>query len=466
MAISIGAIAKKTQLTPRTIRYYESIGLLPKAQRGENNYRLYPSECLSRIQQIRSYKELGFSLDEIKKLLMDSTDGHSKLYEHKTQETVAQLRELQSRRKKLAKTSAVQATQTIGYKNIEFLSGVQNVLNFAKENHLFLGSPRGKSSASYELFAAGLSPVDPIKYNFISERVDGQRPYYHIDVEYSRGQDFVEFCQLINQNLRYGEIQAFKLPILSIIRNTHEKIGGPLNYNQIADDSDLVLKPFRNLDFEKIFGFDSSPHSLSAKLDRSPAEYFGTEKVKDHFLGQTNFSFRDLLNFAALYRPADLEMRKKIETYKGAKKKPLSLAGISEASKQLLESNHGMIIFHEDLIRIIAQETGWDLRRSNQLQLTFRSPENQWTEAQRTEVKTFRALVADETFQLLKHEANWSYCQPHGICFFQFTKMSAVLKSLHREIYLAEVDRFEQTYGVCWDDIGYRIKGLSLHQLA
>jgi Hg(II)-responsive transcriptional regulator len=64
-----GQLAKQTGVNPETIRYYENIGLLPKAARTENGYRIYSEEDIRRIKFIKRAKELGFTLKEIKELL-------------------------------------------------------------------------------------------------------------------------------------------------------------------------------------------------------------------------------------------------------------------------------------------------------------------------------------------------------------------------------------------------------------
>lgn len=68
----IGQLSKKTGFSRDTIRYYEKIGLLmlPKRIRRENNYKDYPEEALHTLNAIRKYKELGFTLEEIRELLV------------------------------------------------------------------------------------------------------------------------------------------------------------------------------------------------------------------------------------------------------------------------------------------------------------------------------------------------------------------------------------------------------------
>ena len=61
----IRELVKLTGVPAKTIRYYESIGLLPEPGRAENNYRQYTSETIERLRFIVSARSLGFSLADI-----------------------------------------------------------------------------------------------------------------------------------------------------------------------------------------------------------------------------------------------------------------------------------------------------------------------------------------------------------------------------------------------------------------
>src|SRR5260370_25473425 len=65
----VGELAKRTGVSVRTLHWYEEIGLLSPTQRTEAGHRLYAAEDLGRLQQIRSLRLLGFSLDEIRDCL-------------------------------------------------------------------------------------------------------------------------------------------------------------------------------------------------------------------------------------------------------------------------------------------------------------------------------------------------------------------------------------------------------------
>ena len=68
-------------LSRRTLQYYDEIDLLKPAAIKPSGYRLYDDSCLERLWRILFYKELGFSLDEIKKILETNPDIEKKLME-------------------------------------------------------------------------------------------------------------------------------------------------------------------------------------------------------------------------------------------------------------------------------------------------------------------------------------------------------------------------------------------------
>jgi DNA-binding transcriptional MerR regulator len=70
--LKIQEVAAETGLTPRSIRYYEEMGLLEPAARSEGAYRLYDASDLDRLRSIKELRdEAGFSLAQIGQLLED-----------------------------------------------------------------------------------------------------------------------------------------------------------------------------------------------------------------------------------------------------------------------------------------------------------------------------------------------------------------------------------------------------------
>lgn len=65
----ISEVAKQFHITTRTIRYYEEIGLL-KPERSPTNERLFPKSELVKLKLIARGKRYGFSLEEIKEMIL------------------------------------------------------------------------------------------------------------------------------------------------------------------------------------------------------------------------------------------------------------------------------------------------------------------------------------------------------------------------------------------------------------
>jgi DNA-binding transcriptional MerR regulator len=77
-------VAKLAGISVRTLHHYDAIELLTPTNVGENGYRLYSEEDLARLQQILFFKELDFTLQEIKEILNNPDfDRKKALYTHK-----------------------------------------------------------------------------------------------------------------------------------------------------------------------------------------------------------------------------------------------------------------------------------------------------------------------------------------------------------------------------------------------
>lgn len=67
--MKIGELAERVGMTVPAVRFYEQAGLLPQPARTGSGYRVYATSDLRRLQLIRHAKRLGFSLEEIKRIL-------------------------------------------------------------------------------------------------------------------------------------------------------------------------------------------------------------------------------------------------------------------------------------------------------------------------------------------------------------------------------------------------------------
>jgi MerR family transcriptional regulator, repressor of the yfmOP operon len=68
--IRIGEVAERSGVTPRTIRYYEEIGLLTGGKRRKGEHRVYDDADVERLQELTRLRDLlNLSLDELKQLV-------------------------------------------------------------------------------------------------------------------------------------------------------------------------------------------------------------------------------------------------------------------------------------------------------------------------------------------------------------------------------------------------------------
>jgi MerR family Zn(II)-responsive transcriptional regulator of zntA len=73
--VRIGELAADVQLNPKTIRYYEEIGLLPAPRRTAAGYRQYGAADRERLRFIAKAKAIGFTLREIREILARRDGG-------------------------------------------------------------------------------------------------------------------------------------------------------------------------------------------------------------------------------------------------------------------------------------------------------------------------------------------------------------------------------------------------------
>ncbi|HEY0415261.1 MAG TPA: MerR family transcriptional regulator [Gaiellaceae bacterium] len=69
--LRIGEVAGRSGVTPRTVRYYEELGLLPAAEREHGKHRVYTEEDVERLQEITRLRDLlNLSLDELRTMVV------------------------------------------------------------------------------------------------------------------------------------------------------------------------------------------------------------------------------------------------------------------------------------------------------------------------------------------------------------------------------------------------------------
>ncbi|MDN4480361.1 heavy metal-responsive transcriptional regulator [Demequina muriae] len=72
----IGELAQQTGVTAKTVRYYESVGLLPDPGRTGSGYRDYDDDAVERLQFVRDAQAAGLTLKESRTILDMKAEGH------------------------------------------------------------------------------------------------------------------------------------------------------------------------------------------------------------------------------------------------------------------------------------------------------------------------------------------------------------------------------------------------------
>lgn len=103
--MTTGALTERTGLSVSAIRYYEEIGLISKALRRPSGHRVYGAEALDGLAVIRSCREFGFSIEQVRELVSLSTNSQlpcdetrkiAQTHLHAVKAKLAELRQLES----------------------------------------------------------------------------------------------------------------------------------------------------------------------------------------------------------------------------------------------------------------------------------------------------------------------------------------------------------------------------------
>lgn len=106
-ALKIGEVAKLSGIGIEALRFYERSGLLGRPGRTQSGYRVYEEAVLQRLDFIKRAQVLGFSLDEIKRIIADKQAGRSPCLEvreivrHRLEELDERLKEMRRYRREL-----------------------------------------------------------------------------------------------------------------------------------------------------------------------------------------------------------------------------------------------------------------------------------------------------------------------------------------------------------------------------
>jgi DNA-binding transcriptional MerR regulator len=108
MLLKIGEVSKCSGIGIEALRFYEKSGLIDKPARTDSGYRMYDARVLERLSFIKQAQVLGFSLDEIKRIIDEKRAGQSpcaevrELVRLRLRELDERMQEMQRYRQELA----------------------------------------------------------------------------------------------------------------------------------------------------------------------------------------------------------------------------------------------------------------------------------------------------------------------------------------------------------------------------
>jgi len=233
MTYTVKKLAKISGISIRTLRFYDEIGLLKPAYYGDNHYRYYEEAQLLMLQQILFYRELGFPLNDIQRII--SSDDFNKIDALMSHKKI--LAGCLDRTKKLIKT----IDQTILHLKGEITM---------RDEELFGGFAHQFAFNSYvSAFAPGNEPM--LDQYFAS--------------------DLIMFNHAMSKQLSLGDLKSLLPHIHTIFKDLKSEVK-----DVIADEDRIAFRVEQNALF-----FKHNPEGAQIKLDAMNLYKLESGKVKE-----------------------------------------------------------------------------------------------------------------------------------------------------------------------------------------
>lgn len=500
--LTIGRLAKETGLTARALRFYEAKGLLRSHSRGENDYRFYSSKELRQALHIKEFRDLGFTLDEIAELIsqdptltkenlqaslekksrslkIDQTQASERIQKletliaslkatHKLSEQQRRIvmNELVIKTKEKLKSKGVNiSTQVDEHLRIEFeasqskqFSKMMDLLDLIKEvaddAKIRIGPGRGSAAGSLLLFSKGFNYNYSQDFGLLPELFfNAIKPLIWIDVEYEAGPDFLNrlLQKTTLEELRSSNIFIFQCPFLSILSEVEKEVG-PIDFESIANDDAQVLESFRNGQAEHIFCFDAPEKSIMHT--NSSLDFWKRENELKRNLWKILETYKvsnaeDILNLCTLSFPV-VSKEQMIKDYVGADKFVPSSNVLPKEVLEILTKTKGLLIYREDLIKILRLYLDWSVAECNQF---YSMKMGRFEGFNKTH--EYDESLPNAVKEFLEREVKGVFLKSHMVCMWWFIKISSILNFRHPEKYRAAIKSWQDNHHSAWSDLGF-----------
>ncbi|MBO9666618.1 MAG: MerR family transcriptional regulator [Bdellovibrio sp.] len=485
--LSIGEFGKRTGFSVKALRLYEEKGLLVPYTRSEGQHRVYTEAQVHLAGRIQHYKALGFSLDQIKVLLAETSDGTLKeLLERRLQESRAaavslsqQITSLESvlasltSGQELTEAERTQVMESLLERSIDNLKrrgvtdgatlgklsdevsryspetqaiipDLRKIMAYAQKENILLGPGRGTSPSSLVLYAEGYSPFNPLDFGLLPELFAGTK-FLHLDVEFSRHKEIGQMCDELKTRTGF-DVVAFRSPMLDILADVQKQIG-PVQFDKFSDYDPMILEAAQRLGArglyaiewnERVHAWQNMPESLKASKKNWKA-------FEEWHLQHPMRSPQDLINLDILFEHWSEWDFKNYATATA----PVELPELTEA--------RGYMLYREDWIRIVMRYLGVDVLAAREILRQVGNLNNPPRTSKLDE-------ISDEKIKkLLKMTAPGTFAKSHAVTIWWYYKRTAILKNLWPKEYLAAVDRWEAKNQMVWQEFGYPLADGTYH---
>lgn len=156
-------VAKLTGVTVRTLQYYDKIGLLKPSEMAENGYRIYHQSDLETLQQILFFRELDFSLTEIKEIMQNPNYEKSDALKHQKELLI-------KKRDRLNGLILLVDSALEGDENMSFKEFDNSVIEEAKNNYAAEVKERWGSTAAYQEYSKKTKNYNKDQWNTVTAK--------------------------------------------------------------------------------------------------------------------------------------------------------------------------------------------------------------------------------------------------------------------------------------------------------
>jgi len=481
--LTISEFGKHTSLSIKALRIYEDKGILIPHTRSESRYRVYTTEQVSAAARIVQYKNLGFSLEQIKALLRETSEQSlQELLEKRLSESRAssvqikqQIESLESiltslkQDKELSETERIKVMESIVEVSVnnlkrkgvvdesafvqmreevslysdnkkQVVEGLRKILEYAKKENILLGPGRGNSAGSLVLFGEGYSKLNPMSFGLLPE-LFSESKYIWLDVEYSRYQEIGQMCDELSLKTGY-EVIAFRSPLLDIFKRLDKQIG-KVEFSSFSDNDPIVLQAAQK-GTRGLFWLDWSPnfhaHQNSSKEWQEKSQW--KNAVLEKFFSENSFTCP--MDYMVQDCLMSLALCEEFFAYPKRSKNncPSYLPELKETK--------GLLIFREDWIKILSRTAGISITEAHQVLRVIGKNQNA------SEASIFEKVTEPEIKKLLWATHKTVYSKAHAVSGWLQYKQTAILKSLWPNEYLAALDAWEKEHGLIWFEFGYK----------